>query len=233
MMGIASSSNHLPFLSPEPQFQLDSTDRPDQAIRNTVRYTDDVVREFIESLRQEPWFARTLVIITGDHGYNLGEHGPAGQNSGWRESVWVPLLIHGAHPRLPRGGHDVPASLLDIAPTVTDLLGIREATPWMGTSLVTQGKQPSFVLSRGLSIFGEQGRFSMVVDPASGQPLLYDALDDPVQTRDISSAHPGLAATLRRRAEDEGRLTDYLLEANRIWQDSVSTGRAEATRALR
>src|SRR3712207_8927091 len=45
---------------------------PENAINNTMRYTDDVVREFVESLEKEPWFARTLVIVVGDHGYELG-----------------------------------------------------------------------------------------------------------------------------------------------------------------
>lgn len=216
---ISSSSNHYPFRGHEPQFTLDPVNQPAQSIRNTMRYTDYMLREFIQSLETEPWYARTLVVITGDHGYNLGEHGPAGQSSGWRESVWVPLVIHGAHPRLPRGGHDDPASLLDIAPTVADLLGIRDLNPWMGTSLLSQGKGDSFVLSHGPSIYGEQDRFSMVVDPANGKARLYDALEDPLQQKDISPAHPGIASGLRRQAEDQRQLVDYLLETNRVWQD--------------
>ena len=219
ILTISSSTNHYPFNSPEPKFTLDSLDRPDQRIRNTMRFTDDVIREFIEGLEKEPWFARTLVVITGDHGYNLGEHGPAGQASGWRETVWVPLIIHGAHPRLPRGRHDQAASLLDIAPTVADLLGIRDRNPWMGTSLLTPGKDGAFVLSRETMTLGEEGRFSMVVDPGNGKARLYDAETDPLQAKDISAAHPDIARGLRSRAEQQRQLVNYLLEANRVWPD--------------
>jgi phosphoglycerol transferase MdoB-like AlkP superfamily enzyme len=217
---VVSISNHYPFRSREPQFTIDSPDRPNQAIRNTMRYTDDVVREFIETLEREPWFARTLVVITGDHGYSLGEHGPPGEPNGWRETVWVPLVIHGAHHRLLSGGHDEPASLLDIPPTVADLLGIREPNPWIGSSLLTPSHQPrSFTVIRGSAFFGEQDRYSMVVDPANGRASLYDAIEDPLQRKDISAMRPDVVAALRRQAEDERELINYLLEVNRVWQE--------------
>jgi arylsulfatase A-like enzyme len=185
-----------------------------------MRYTDDVVRELIESLEEEPWFDRTLIVVTGDHGYDLGEHGTSGQASGWRESVWVPLVIHGAHPRLPRGGHDEPATLLDIAPTVADLVGIRDPTAWMGSSLAAEGRTGSPLASaRGPGIFGEQDRFSLVVHPATGMPGLYDAITDPLQRNNIAAAHPDVVAALLRQAENEARLVDYLLESNLVWRE--------------
>jgi sulfatase-like protein len=232
MVMVVSSSNHYPFRIHERQFTLDPENEPTWSIRNTMRYTDDVLGEFIDSLRQEPWYERTLLVITGDHGYNLGEHGPAAQFSGWRESVWVPLVIHGAHPRLPRGGHDEWATLLDIAPTVADLLGMRDSTPWMGSSLLhRRSDAATFALARRTSVFGEQGRFSMVVDPANGKGRVYDAVEDPLQQTDISAAHPDVVAALRRQAKDESKLVDFLLETDRVWQkpttpclkDQVST----------
>ena len=64
---------------------------PSERILATTRYTDDVVREFVESLRGEPWFGDTLLVIVGDHGFNLGEHDvPPGRISLYRESIWVP-----------------------------------------------------------------------------------------------------------------------------------------------
>jgi phosphoglycerol transferase MdoB-like AlkP superfamily enzyme len=223
MIAIASSTNHYPFRCPEPRFVDGPTDRPDQAIRYTMRYTDDVLREFFGALRQEPWFNRTLVVITGDHGYNLGEHGPAGQLNGWRETVWVPLVMYGEHPRLPHGARDEPASLLDIAPTLADLVGIRDPNPWMGSSLLTPGRSPTFVLQRETATLGEQDRYSMVVDPATGRSQVYDAFNDPLQQHDISAAHRAMAESLRPRAVNERILTDYLLEANRVWPDSPAS----------
>ncbi|HEX6405865.1 MAG TPA: LTA synthase family protein [Gemmatimonadales bacterium] len=221
MITIASATNHIPFRSPEPRFVVGPADKPNVAIRYTMRYTDDVLREFFDSLKREPWFSRTLVVITGDHGYNLGEHGPAGQLNGYRETVWVPLIMYGEHPRLPRGPRDEPASLLDIAPTLSDLVGIRDPNPWMGSSLLTQGRSPSFVLQRETATLGEKDRYSMVVDPSSGRAQVFDAFTDPLQRHDIFADHRAFADSLRRRAGDERVLTDYLLEANKVWPDST------------
>lgn len=234
MATVISISNHIPFrarrLGPgEGRFDLDPDHPPSVAIRNTMRYTDDVVRELVESLEGEPWFERTLIVVTGDHGYDLGEHGTSGQASGWRESVWVPLLIHGAHPRLPRGGHDEPATLLDIAPTVADLVGVRDPTAWMGSSLAAEGHTGSpFASARGPGIFGEQDRFSLVVHPATGVPGLYDAITDPLQRSNIAAAHPHVVAALLRQAENEARLVDYLLESNLVWREPAQPRPAES-----
>jgi len=170
-------------------------------------------------------------VISGDHGYNLGEHGPAGQINGYRESVWVPLVIHGGHPRLPGGSHEEIASLLDIAPTMAELLGIRDPNPWMGSSLLARTASAGFVLRRESVILGEQGGFSVVVDPVDGEPEVFDAINDPLQRHDISAQHRELADSLLRRADDERRLVDYLLEANRVWEDSLSTAQAVAQAA--
>jgi phosphoglycerol transferase MdoB-like AlkP superfamily enzyme len=216
---VISISNHYPFREREPQFTKDPVNRRELAINNTMRYTDDVVREFVESLGQEPWFENTLLIVFGDHGYELGEHARRGQHNGWRESVWVPLIIHGNHPRLPRGRQDEMATLLDLAPTITDLLGIRDSNPWMGSSLLPYGKrQKSFALVHWGAIWGEWDQFSMVVDPTTGKGLLYDAIEDPLQQIDISAQYPGIVTALMRQARDEGHLVDYLLEANWVWK---------------
>ena len=91
----------------------------------------------MKSLRAEPWFDRTLWVINSDHGYNLGEHdGIIGGYTLYRESVWTPFLIVGPHPRLPAGRHDELVTMLDIAPTIADLIGLRETNPWQGHSLL-------------------------------------------------------------------------------------------------
>jgi hypothetical protein len=64
----------------------------------------------------------------------------------------------------------------------------------------------------------------MVVNPQDGKAHLFNITQDPLQRTDISAAHPGVAAALRRQAVEERQLTDYLLEANRVWPDSLVSG---------
>ena len=212
---VVSVTNHTPFTSREPALDIAGHAAPQQRILNTTRYTDEVVREFIEAIEQEPWFARTIVVIYGDHGFNLGEHGGTpGEVNLYREGVWVPLIITGAHPRLQQGTSAEPASLLDIAPTLADLLGIREANPWQGHSLLTAepGRSFHFVL-RNIVLAEERG-LTLVTDPQSGAERHYDRDRDWLQRRPLGGQPDAMA----RRATDAARLNDFLLRRNFVWR---------------
>ncbi|HET9640687.1 MAG TPA: LTA synthase family protein [Allosphingosinicella sp.] len=210
---VVSVSNHTPFNPPEPGFGPDPH-RPNLA---TTRYTDDVVREFFESLRGEAWLEDTLVVLVGDHGFNLGEHEiPAGRISLYHESVWVPIVIAGHHPRLAPGRRDSVATLLDVAPTLADLLGVREPVAWQGRSLVREGRPASFAFAVQGWKFAETGRWSMVQAPGDPRPRLFERNTDWSQHSDRAADHPGVAAALAQRAERARRLNDYLLRHDRV-----------------
>jgi Sulfatase len=223
LASLVSVSNHTPFRSKEPALDIAGQKSPRERILNTTHYMDDVVREFLETLSTEPWFGRTLVVITGDHGFNLGEHGGAwGTHSLYRESVWVPLIILGPHPRLPRGRHDEPATLLDLAPTIADLLGLREANPWQGHSLAAGGRPRGLAFGLRDSLLAETPEWTALTDPGDGRPRLFDARRDWLQRHDLSARHPAIAESLLGRARDSKRLNDYLLRHDRIWRPSDS-----------
>ncbi len=216
---VVSVSNHTPFTAREAGFEVSGRDTPRERILNTTNYTDDVVREFIEALRREPWLEHTVIVIVGDHGFNLGEHPvPPGQISLYREAVWVPLLILGSHPRLAAGRHDETATLLDVAPTIAELVGVREPVPWQGHSLI--GSRPGRLFAFAINEWrlGENESWSSVDEPGADHPRLFDRRLDWRQTRDRSPEHRALADSLVAKAEANRRLNDYLLRHDLIWR---------------
>jgi|GEM_PF-2404484 len=220
LVTLISASNHHPFRSPEPQDDIAGYGSVRERILNTIHYTDDVVRELIEGLRKEPWFDRTLIVINSDHGYNLGEHGGlTGAYSLYRESTWTPFLIVGPHPRLPRGRHDEIVTLLDLAPTLADMIGLREANPWQGHSLLALRANRPVRFGFRDSVMAEVDGWSAVTDPTDGRPRLYDTKTDWLQLRDQSARHPELARRLLADADRERRLNDYLLRHGRLWRE--------------
>lgn len=233
LASIVSVTNHTPFRSREPGFDIAGQGSARERILNTTRYTDDVVRELIEGLRGEPWFARTLIVIAGDHGFNLGEHdGRPGQQNMYRESVWVPLMMLGGHERLPRGSNDGSASLLDVAPTLADLLGIREANAWQGHSLIAPPMSGEFAFARRDTLLAEAGAWSALTDPISGRARLFDSRLDWLQRRDLSARHPGLAEAMLSEAASAARLNDYLLRHDLLWRPAPAP-RAAGRNAIR
>jgi arylsulfatase A-like enzyme len=219
---LITASNHHPFHSLEPGLDVADQSTVHNRILNTTRYTDDVVRELMQSLEGEPWFDHTLWVINSDHGYNLGEHdGIVGGYTLYRESVWTPFLIVGPHPRLPRGRHDELVTMLDIAPTIADLVGLREPNPWQGHSLLALAGERELRFGFHDSLLAETGEWTVLRDPHDGAPRVYRR-SDWLPQHDLSARRPALARRLLERTDRERRFHDYLLRQGRIWPRSSS-----------
>ena len=163
MLTVMTRTNHFPFRRVE-GVQTTGPDTLEARIHDTMRYTDAAMGRMLAAIAKAPWMKRTLVIVTGDHGFPLNEHGFSRLYEGANvESIGVPLVFWGAHPELralrqrdldPVGSH------LDIVPTVLDLLGMDPSGPWMGRSLLGPGKGEACTLTHSHASI-ERGRFRL------------------------------------------------------------------------
>ena len=147
-----------------------------------------------------------LTVFAGDHGESLGEHGEATHGYFVYDStVLVPLVFH-LPGRVRSGESRAPARLVDLAPTVLDLLG-RPALGGGGAAidgvslaaiLTGGGRQipPAYVetiqpwTSYGWSPLAalREGRWKLIAAP---RPELYDLDADPGETTDLARAPSG------------------------------------------
>lgn len=143
-----------------PLFPVPSNATPLEQMRidyeGGIRYTDELLGGFLRTLRERGVLDRTLIVITSDHGEAFGEHGLQGHGSDvFDEQLHVPLIFH--HPTLATGGRriDRPVSLIDLAPTMLDAVGIDRPKSFEGRSLMpwVRGERAPRKPSR---IFGEQ-----------------------------------------------------------------------------
>jgi arylsulfatase A-like enzyme len=102
-----------------------------------VAYTDDALERFIAWLKEKKLLENTVLIITADHGEGFMEHGTWGHHHNvFGEEIDVPLLFRIPGPDGPyRGTFDDPVSLVDIFPTVLDILGMTVPREIDGISL--------------------------------------------------------------------------------------------------
>ncbi|XP_058054448.1 iduronate 2-sulfatase [Anopheles bellator] len=90
-----------------------------------VTYVDELIGELLAEVD----LARTIVMLTSDHGWSLGEHGEWAKYSNYDVAVRVPLVISTPTMNAPGSGSEEVkienvVELLDIFPTVVDLAGL-------------------------------------------------------------------------------------------------------------
>jgi len=182
-----------------------------------VRQQDAELEKLFAHLEALGLLEDSVVVLTSDHGEEFLEHGGVMHGlAQFEESVRVPLLFFGAG--VPRDVRlSVPVSLVDVVPTVLELLGVEPPPELDGISLVPlfrdpHGKRPERALYieadmdppgptartmvPGDDLAIRRGRFKLVLDPATDAARLYDLEADPRETADATAAHPELARAL-------------------------------------
>ncbi len=95
-----------------------------QAYLACVAYADDMIGRMLTALENSPYRDNTLVVITSDHGYHMGEKEWLFKNSAWERTARIPLVIAG--PGVVKGAEcDTPVSLIDIYPTLIEYAGLQ------------------------------------------------------------------------------------------------------------
>src|SRR5262249_22174629 len=123
---------HAPYLAHEDLFGDEFADRP---YDGEIAYVDRQIGRLIAALTARGIESQTLVVIVGDHGEGLGEHNA--QSHGmtlYQEALRVPLIFH--YPgRLAHGQRaSETVSLVDLSPTVLDLLELPDPRKITGRS---------------------------------------------------------------------------------------------------
>ena len=91
-----------------------------------VAFMDDQVGKVLNALENSLFSENTLVILTSDHGWQMGQKEYLYKNSPWEESTKIPLIIK--TPQKQTGDVLEPVSLIDIYPTFVDLCNLQKTS---------------------------------------------------------------------------------------------------------
>ena len=87
-----------------------------------ITHLDAQIGRILDALRASGQFEHTIIVLAGDNGLALGQHGLMGKQSNYDHSLHVPLLMMG--PGIPAGQQrQAFCYLIDIFPTLCDLTG--------------------------------------------------------------------------------------------------------------
>ena len=101
-----------------------------------IRYADDVLAKLWSQVQALGLAGHTILVVTSDHGEEFAEHGAMRHGASlYDESIGIPLIMRA--PGLIPAGLRVPeqVGLIDVAPTLVDLLGLAPLAEAEGTSL--------------------------------------------------------------------------------------------------
>jgi arylsulfatase A-like enzyme/Tfp pilus assembly protein PilF len=198
---------HYPYTPPEPY----ATQYRDRPYDGEIAFADAQVGRLFSFLKDKGIFENSVLVVTGDHGEGLGEHGEKTHGFFiYNSTLHVPLIIKvpGVSARVIEGN----ASLIDIAPTVLEALRIAVPATVQGRSrLGEMQSRPSGDPARelyaetflpllhfhwsNLRSIQEQG-LKYIDAP---RPELYDTRADPGELNNLATSRPAVAHELHAR----------------------------------
>ena len=172
------------------------------AYNGEVAYADTQVARLIEVLRARSVMASTVVVVTGDHGEGLGDHGEHTHGMlAYDSTLKVPLILSGA--KVPKRVVSSPVSLTDIAPSLLRLAGLTPAGG--GADLLApesrerdvyaESQYPRAAGWHALSVLAGE-RWKLI---QSSETELYDLASDPSEQKNIARAHAGVVQGMTTR----------------------------------
>lgn len=203
-----------------------SEDKARELIRGyhaATSYTDAQLGKLLDSIEKLGLAENTIIVLWGDHGWNLGEHTMWCKHSCFETSIRAPLIF--TTPKSlgikPSATTSI-AEFIDIYPTLCDLAGLPKPSHLRGTSLLPILKDPAAsVKNAAISRYGngdtirtDRYRYTIYRDKKGNQSghMLYDHEKDPGENNNLAD-DPAFAQTVaqlsKRLNAEMGKPNDF------------------------
>ncbi len=149
----------------------------------SVNYVDAQIGKLLDALKMNPRNRETMIILTSDHGWNLGEKKHWAKAAIWYNTTHVPFIV--VAPGITTAGttNEQPISLVDLYPTLTELAGLNLPPHVEGQSVVpliedSRRKRPYAFSSYGPENTAVQTENMRYIRYEDGSEELYDHTND-------------------------------------------------------
>jgi arylsulfatase A-like enzyme len=200
---------HRPYDPPEP-FRSRYTD----PYVGEIAFADSQIGRLLDALERRTMLDRTIVVVAGDHGESLGDHGERDHGVFvYQSTLNVPLIIRAPQVRSRRIADVV--RLVDVMPTVLELLGVNsDSVDGVSLAAMMRGDARDVELDAYAESFYPRrfgwsalrtlraGRYKLIDAP---RPELYDLDRDPFELRNIYDERRSVAVALARQLDTFGR----------------------------
>jgi len=116
-----------------------------QAYHACISFIDAQIGSIFEALKENGLWENTIVVLTSDHGYQLGEHFMWGKVTLFEVCNRVPLIIRAPGTTQAGSSSEGLVELVDLFPTLADLCHLDTPTELQGRSLAPMLREPATV----------------------------------------------------------------------------------------
>ncbi|MBI4879011.1 MAG: sulfatase [Planctomycetes bacterium] len=162
---------------------------------STIAFVDDQLSALFSFLERRGLMDDTLILFTSDHGEEFGEHGYGGHGyTLFDENLRVPLIL--VYPSLAPRRVDPQVRILDLVPTILDLLAFEPSPVWQGTSLVPiMGGAPTRLIAISENAHSplksvRTPAHKYIASMAAPYQFLFDLAADPTETGNLAAGPP-------------------------------------------
>ncbi len=174
-------------------------------------FQDTQLGRLLASLESRSDWSRTAVLVVGDHGEGLSQHGHPAHGGTWHEQLRVPLLIRA--PGVAPGRVNALVSVLDALPTLIGLLDVPELAGLLEQASGRDALADDFVEAPVLSqdtgrhnrtepfrysLTGPRWKYFRTEGADAAGESLYDLHEDPFELRDVASSEGEVLAGMRQ-----------------------------------
>ncbi|MEF8781214.1 MAG: sulfatase [Haloferacaceae archaeon] len=196
---------------------LEDLDELVSAYDAEIHYADRHVGRLLDYLRETGQYEETLIVLSGDHGEEFGEHGLYREHWSTHDGTQrVPMVIKPpSSTQFDAGFRDHLITNVDFAPTILDYADLEPPERWQGRSLrpilesADAGGRDEIVFDHGLytaqrAIRTDRWKLIRTYHPGMWGGVLpewqlYDMREDPWEQDDVAEANPEVVETLRKR----------------------------------
>lgn len=164
-----------------------------QAYLASIHFADAQVGRVLDALDASPYRDNTIVVLFGDHGNHLGQKNKWHKDTLWRESTRCPLVFYVPGMNPAQHSCDRMASLLDIYPTLADLIRVPAPEHLEGRSLKPLLKNPARNWPHAVITNRRPGQTAVRTEPwcyiryHDGSEELYNRKKDPREGNNLAN----------------------------------------------
>jgi iduronate 2-sulfatase len=178
-----------------------------------VSFMDAQLGRVLDAVDAQGFAPNTIIVLWGDHGWHLGDHGMWCKHTNYEQAARIPLIV--VAPGVAKAGITTGALVetVDLYPTLCELAGLPVLAGLDGASFVAALRDPAAATKEAVLHVYPRGqmmgravrtaRHRLVEWKEPGTPAesavleLYDYEADPAETRNLAAEQPAIVAQLR------------------------------------